>query len=135
MKKPLVALLTLAWCLTASATLIPGDTLHCTVTGVYDVDNNGKLANAVTRFNDAIGSQFTLDRSTGVMRGRLIDNDGLYVSVFYYGDTTGDAYQAFGHNPNNTYYSQFISVETFVDGEKKPFRYMDSLFSAVGYCN
>jgi len=111
--------------------------MQCTVTGAYGIDDSGKLKNLVSRrnmFHDAVGSRFTLDRSTDLMRGRLIDNHEVTYSVLDYGDTDGTSYKAFARNQNGQLYVQLIKVDTWADGERKPFRYMDTMYNAVGYC-
>lgn len=138
MKTTLIVLAALAWSLSASAKVIPGDTMQCTVTGVYNTDDNGKLKSLVSprnMFRDALGSQFTLDRSTGLMRGRLIDNHDVTYTVLDYGDTDGTSYKAFARNQSGHLYVQLIQVDTWADGERKPFRYMDTMYIAVGYCS
>ena len=136
MKKTLIALATLTWCLSAFAKVIPGDTMQCTVTGVYGADDDGKLKSLVSprnMFKDAVGSQFTIDRSTGLMRDRLIDNHEVTYTVLDYGDTDGTPYKALARNQNGHLYVQLIHVDTWADGERKPFRYMDTMYNAVGY--
>jgi hypothetical protein len=135
MKKILVSL--------ALLTLLPinagASNLYCTITSVNRTSADGsgleKISNGVRGlYVDADGSEFIINRSSGLMVGRFVSNDpwAWDSRVIEYGDSE-NSFKMYVHNRLGAKRAQYIDVKTWADGDRKPFVLVyDYVF--LGYC-
>lgn len=119
-----------------------GGNLFCKITSVNEVAPHGELnrlsADNRTAFAKHVGTEFIIDRTTGLMLGKHVENENKTweTKVIDYG-SGGQSYRAVSinrkHSPQQHGSGQYIEVRTWEEGERKPFVLIDPEI-VLGYC-
>lgn len=106
----------------ASAAHASGD-LSCTIMGASEVLADGSLnplAGKKNYYETVAGAEFLVQRDTGTMMGRFVNNSGFKVSVIDRGSASG-AYKVMSARASGRVQSQYFEVRLQDSGERKSF--------------
>ena len=97
--------------------------LNCTITGASEVTADGSL-NPLQGKNDyyetVAGAEFIVQRESGTMMGRFVNNTGYKVTVVDKGSPT-NSYKVLSVRGGGRVQSQYFEVRLQDKSEKKPF--------------
>jgi hypothetical protein len=143
--------------LAISTTLFAQDapiSLNCTINGVYEVGANGRLEK-VSRskgrvlesllemvgfrkpkgiYIDAEGSEFVVNRRTGIYTSKYLKNDEWKRHVLDVGSNE-QSFKVLSTSVGGYMHTQYLQVEMYVDGYVKPFYLNDGTSIFSGTCN
>lgn len=105
-----------------SAAHASGD-LSCTIVGAAEVLADGSLnplAGKKNYYETVAGAEFLVQRDTGTMMGRFVNNSGFKVSVIDRGSAS-NAYKVMSVRPGGRVQSQYFEVRLQDPGDRKPF--------------
>jgi hypothetical protein len=111
--------------------------LYCKIVTVNEVSPAGeprRLTGKESTRKEAEGTDFVLQRESGLMLGKHVDNAGKYwdTTVVEYGSKEM-SYKAFGRNKKGYAFAQYIEVKVWEAGPRKPFVLLDTEI-LTGYC-
>jgi hypothetical protein len=111
--------------------------LYCKIVNVSDVVPSGalkRLTGTESTRKGAEGTDFIINRETGLMLGKHVNNDVVWwdTEVVDYGSNV-QSYKAFSKNRQGYRSGQYIQVKLWEAGEKKPFVLFDDEI-LTGYC-
>lgn len=118
----LLCTLATALLIVASAAHASGD-LSCTIVGASEVLTDGSLnplAGKKNYYETVAGAEFLVQRDTGTMMGRFVNNSGFKVSVIDRG-SANSAYKVMSVRAGGRVQSQYFEVRLQDSGERKPF--------------
>jgi hypothetical protein len=113
------------------------DNLYRKIVNVSDVSPKGEPYRLTGRENvrtAAEGSDFSIDRASGLMLGKYVDNSSDYWNTTVL-ERGGEqmSYKAFARNKAGHVFAQYLEVKIWTAGAKKPFVLFDNeVFT--GYC-
>ena len=97
--------------------------LTCTISGASEVGANGALealAGGKNYYETVAGAEFIVQRDTGQMMGRFVNNAGWKITVIDAGSAQ-TSYKALSIRKGGRVQSQFFEVRMQDKGERKPF--------------
>ncbi len=97
--------------------------LTCTITGVSEITASGSmeaLAGKKNYYETAAGAEFIVQRDTGMMAGRFVDNTSWKVNVIDTGSAQ-HSYKVLSTRSAGRVQSQFLEIRLQEKGNKKPF--------------
>lgn len=129
-------------------------TMNCTIKGVYEVQWNGRLEkvsktrpasiesilelvgirNTKSMYNDAEGSEFAINRKTGVYINRFFGNEEWKKYILDYGSKE-QAFKILSTSTGGYMHSQYLQIDIYVDSIIKPFRLVDGGTVFTGVCS
>jgi hypothetical protein len=138
---------------THSAFATVGENAYCTINGVYQVSSKGQLIKisktkgsfiesfqdffGLKKFNriydDAEGSEFTVNRAKGSYNNRFVQNDNWKKHVLDYG-SKDQSYKLLSTSTGGFMHTQYLQIDIFSEDIKKPFRLLDAGLIFVGKC-
>ena len=105
---------------------------RCTVTGAFQVDTNGQQQTNILKHS--VGSQFTVERKSGIMAGSL---KNMYVTkpvVIDYGSKENSYKVINTMKSERTSNIYSLTVEEFIEGPRKPFIFLNNADVYYGTC-
>jgi hypothetical protein len=113
------------------------DNLYCKIVTINNVASTGEPKRLTGKENirkAAEGTDFTIDRSSGLMLGKFVENGSIYwdTTVVERGGVQM-SYKAFSRNRQGYAFAQYIEVELWREGPRKPFVLLDNEI-LTGYC-
>ena len=99
-----------------------GGDLSCTIVGASEVVSDGSLnalAGKKNYYETVAGAEFIVQRETGTMMGRFVNNSGFKISVIDRG--ANHAYKVLSVRSGGRVQSQYFEVRLQEPGERKPF--------------
>lgn len=114
--------LTLTLLFTGTMAAASGD-LNCTIVGASEVSNDGSmnaLAGKKNYYETVAGAEFIVQRETGTMMGRFVNNSGFKVNVIDRG-ASNNSYKVLSVRSGGRVQSQYFEVRLQEPGERKPF--------------
>ena len=113
------------------------ENLYCKIVTVNEVSVDGKPYRLTGRENirkEAEGSEFTIDKATGLMLGKHVENgnDHWNTTVLDRGGAQM-SYKAFSQNKRGYTFAQYVEVRLWHPGPRKPFVLLDNEI-LTGYC-
>ena len=115
--------LTLALLLAVSAAAYADGDLNCTIVGASEVTADGSLnplAGKKDYYETVAGAEFIVQRESGTMMGRFVNNSGYKLTVVDKGSAT-NSYKVLSVRSGGRVQSQYFEVRLQEKGEKKPF--------------
>lgn len=115
--------LLLAILLAVSVSAHAAGDLSCTITGASEVMADGSLnplAGKKDYYETVAGAEFIVQRDSGTMMGRFVNNSGYKVSVLDKGSAT-NSYKVLAVRGGGRVQSQYFEVRLQEKGDKKPF--------------
>lgn len=111
--------------------------LYCKITSVSEMSKEGAFAPVSKTkgfYAGAVGSDFIIDRSTGLMLGKYVGNDvaGWETKIVDVGSSEM-SYKSFSQNRDGFHYAQYIEVNVYADEPKKPFVLVNTKV-LTGFC-
>ncbi len=106
----------------AGAVHASGD-LSCTIVGASEVLADGSLnplAGKKNYYETVAGAEFLVQRDTGTMMGRFVNNSGFKINVIDRG-SANNAYKVMSVRSGGRVQSQYFEVRLQDPGERKPF--------------
>jgi len=100
-----------------------GTDLTCTISGVSEVSASGTLealAGGKNYYETVAGAEFIVQRDTGQMMGRFVNNAGWKITVIDTGSAQA-SYKVLSVRKGGRIQSQFFEVRMQDKGERKPF--------------
>lgn len=97
--------------------------LNCTISGASEVTADGSLnplAGKKDYYETVSGAEFIVQRDSGTMMGRFVNNSGYKVTVADKGSAT-NSYKVLSVRPGGRVQSQYFEVRLQEKGDKKPF--------------
>lgn len=138
MRKVLIACMFAVFYQNAEAqnSLVNTQTLACTILAVYSANTQGKFE----QFPDAPknlflvspNNRFTVNRRTGLITGRHVDNEHMVVTVLDAGLKEGQALKIISRSADGNE-AMYLSIALYEKGLKKPF-ILSELISMTGLC-
>ena len=146
-------LLFLIYCVNSFAQVTP-ISMNCTIKGVYEVDSNGRLKK-VSRskdstvesileivgigkskgvYVDAEGSEFVVNRKTGVYSSRYLKNEDWKKEILDYGSKE-QSFKVLSTSIAGYMHSQYLQIDIYVETYTKPFYLTDGTSIFSGVCN
>lgn len=126
--------LLLALLLMCSVAHASGD-LSCTIVGASEVAADGSLnplAGKKNYYENVSGAEFIVQRESGTMMGRFVNNSGIKVSVIDRG-SANTSYKVLSVRSGGREQSQYFEVRLQEPGERKPF-FLVAAEVLYGYC-
>lgn len=118
--------------LLAASTCLAADDYKCTVTGAFQVDAEGQQVTQVLK--SYVGSEFTVERHTGVMAGSL-KNSYVTTPVVIDHGSNDNAFKVVTTMKNEiTSNAYILTVEEFIEGHSKPFVFVMNADIYYGRC-
>ena len=99
-----------------------GGDLSCTIVGASEVVSDGSLnalAGKKNYYETVAGAEFIVQRETGTMMGRFVNNSGFKISVIDRG--ANHTYKVLSVRSGGRVQSQYFEVRLQEPGERKPF--------------
>lgn len=116
----------------AASTCFALDDYKCTVTGAFQVNADGQQATQVLK--SYVGSEFTVERRSGVMAGSL-KNSYVTAPVVIDHGSKDNAFKVVTTMKNDiTSNAYMLTVEEFVEGGSKPFVFVKNADIYYGRC-
>ena len=115
--------LPLALLLACSASAHAAGDLNCTIAGAAEVMADGSLNPLQGKkdyYETVAGAEFIVQRDSGTMMGRFVNNSGYKVTVVDKGSAT-NSYKVLSVRGSGRVQSQFFEVRLQDKGDKKPF--------------
>ena len=100
-----------------------GTDLTCTINGASEVSASGTLealAGGKNYYETVAGAEFIVQRDTGQMMGRFVNNAGWKITVIDTGSAQA-SYKVLSVRKGGRIQSQFFEVRMQDKGERKPF--------------
>ncbi len=97
--------------------------LTCTITGASEVSATGTLeplAGGKNYYETVVGAEFIVQRDSGQMMGRFVNNTGWKITVLDPGSAQA-SYKVLSVRKGGRVQSQFFEVRMQDKGERKPF--------------
>jgi hypothetical protein len=128
--------------------------MNCTIKGVYEVDANGRLQK-VSRskdsmlesfiemigirktkglYIDAEGSEFVVNRRTGSYTSKYLKNEDWKKYILDFGSKE-QSFKLLSISTGGYMHTQYLQIQTFVEGYLKPFYLIDGTDMFTGICN
>lgn len=109
--------------LACSAAAHAAGDLNCTISGASEVAADGSLnplAGKKDYYETVAGAEFIVQRDSGTMMGRFVNNSGYRVTVVDKGSAT-NAYKVLSVRGGGRVQSQYFEVRLQEKGDRKPF--------------
>jgi len=106
-----------------SASAHAASDLNCTIVGASEITADGSLIALQGKkdyYETVSGAEFIVQRDSGVMMGRFVNNSGHKVTVVDKGSAT-NSYKVLSVRGSGRVQSQYFEVRLQDKGEKKPF--------------
>ncbi len=97
--------------------------LHCTIAGASEVSADGQLNPLQGKkdyYETVTGAEFIVQRDTGTMMGRFVNNSGYKITVVDQGSATA-SYKVLAVRGGGRVQSQYFEVRLQDKGNNKPF--------------
>lgn len=129
-------------------------TLHCTIKGVYEATWNGRLEKvSKTRpvqitslleligiratkslYDNAEGSDFTVNRKTGIYISRFFSNEEWKKHILDIGSKE-QSFKLLSTSTGGYMHTQYLQIDLYVESIRKPFRLINGGTVFTGVCN
>jgi|GEM_PF-848773 len=109
--------------------------LSCTIVGASEVAADGSLnplAGKKNYYENVAGAEFIVQRESGTMMGRFVNNSGFKVSIIDRG-SANTSYKVLSVRSGGRVQSQYFEVRLQEPGERKPF-FLVAAEVLHGYC-
>ena len=111
------------------------DSFECTVTSVHAVSEDGKIVTDTEHLKKQIGSTFSVERNSGVIRGGYFTNNRAIKTIEVINEPKDNSYYVItkSHGPDISV--GYLYVANYRKWLKKPFTYSSSgEYVYSGYC-
>lgn len=128
--------------------------INCTIQGVYVVDAKGRLIKVSkskgsifdylldifgakkpkSLFVDAEGSEFNVNRKTGIYSSRFLGNASWKHYVLDYG-SKHQSFKVLSTSTGGYMHTQYLQIDTYVEGNSVPFYLSEGSNIFSGVCN
>lgn len=118
-----VSCMLILWLIFPLSTARAGTDLTCTINGASEISTSGALealAGGKNYYESVAGAEFIVQRDTGQMMGRFVNNAGWKITVIDTGSAQ-TSYKVLSVRKSGRVQSQFFEIRMQDKGERKPF--------------
>ena len=118
-----VSCMLILWLIFPPSPARAGTDLTCTINGASEISTSGALealAGGKNYYESVAGAEFIVQRDTGQMMGRFVNNAGWKITVIDTGSAQ-TSYKVLSVRKGGRVQSQFFEIRMQDKGERKPF--------------
>ena len=111
------------------------NTFECKVTSFHEISKEGEIITNTKHSKEQVGSTFSVERNTGVIRGGYFINNRASKSIEVINESEDDAYYVISRSYGPVSYVGYLFIGNYHKSIKKPFTFTNSgKYVYTGYC-